>query len=144
MKGLLVVAVSLQLLLLSQLSEAQGAVVSLACEASTCQECVTKGCGWAPALKGACLRDCSTLADAPCYSSKYNPDLNATQVCEYVDKVAKDDASCASKQSCAECVETSTALSGGESCSRHKSQGLRWCQRQKCSLLGCGSTTCPP
>ena len=129
----------LLLLLLTVVCVVSSQFTSTHCNETSCEDCVTAGCGWIGFGSTTCLKDCSFIADVACYSEEYFPDKTPTEICEIVAQVEADSAICADPPDCESC--TSTVKSDGVStCEWYEDSES--CGRGGCFMLGCGTSDC--
>lgn len=104
-----------------------------------CLPCLSsdQNCAW---VLQTCVPSCSSMADAPCFSTTTHPDSTPDEICKEANVGQEDVALCGSKNYCFTC--TSTIKSDGVStCSWYTNGDQEWCDVGGCNADGiCGDS----
>jgi hypothetical protein len=108
---------------------------------SSCDSCLESNCAWLANVE-ACVPDCSTMADADCYSAATESPVK-NQICLLAETVTADRELCYAQGNCQACLETN--ISSGSFCQWYTDADneLSWCEIDGCNVDGiCGESTC--
>lgn len=88
--------------------------------ASTCDTCVSAGCGWVNG--NTCIRSCSIIADVSCFdSTSFLNVTNVTEICTLAESSQSDAALCSKQTSCTDCLSIQLAAPDSQ-CSWYEAQ----------------------
>lgn len=81
----------------------------------SCSSCLESGCEW---TAGLCVRDCSVIADASCFSQYVFPQMSIRNICGMDAAETIDRNTCGGKTTCSSCTKTNQL--GGSLCKWYK------------------------